>query len=66
MCYFIMKGVSTNQRWIAIAPSVTYHDSLNVPEIKVSSLKNKLRVATQSNGGTSTVTVKYNDLHIIY
>jgi len=51
------KGVPASQRWVAHAPAVTYRDVLNVPETKVSTLKNKLRVATEDNHGAKTTTV---------
>lgn len=50
--------MSAGRRWIAVAPSVTYRDALNAPETKVSTLKNRLRVATQNNGGAGTATVE--------
>jgi processing peptidase subunit beta len=53
----IGKGVSSSRRWIALAPSVTYRDALNVTDTHVSALKNKFRVATQFNNGANTATV---------
>jgi len=49
--------VSSSRRWIALAPSVTYQDALNVTDTNLSTLKNKLRVATQCNNGANTATV---------
>jgi len=56
--------VPTNRRWLT--QSVSYQEALSVTETKVSSMKNQMRVATETgNGSLATVCYQFNSSNTI-